>query len=276
VTSASNRDYVAALDLGTTSSRCIVFDRTGSPVGFAQRDLRQILPQPGWVEHDPLELRARVEEIATGALTAAGISPSQLAAVGNNEPAGDDDRLGPGDRQARLQRHRLAGHENGGHLRRARARGRQDRLRAKTGLPLATYFSGPKIRWILDNVPGVRARAEAGEILCGTVDTWVHLEPDRRPARRTPRHGRDQRQPHPSVRPRDARMGRRASEPYASPAGDAPRRPLVERGVRNGRQLPARRADRGDLGDQQAALFGHAGFRAEMPRTLTGQAASRC
>ena len=172
MTSASNRDYVAALDLGTTSSRCIVFDRTGSPVGFAQRDLRQILPQPGWVEHDPLELRARVEEIATGALTAAGISPSQLAAVGITN-----------QRETTIVWDRATGKpvynaivwqdtRTAGICDELAREGGQDRLRAKTGLPLATYFSGPKIRWILDNVPGVRARAEAGEILCGTVDTW--------------------------------------------------------------------------------------------------------
>jgi len=82
VTAMPHRSYVAALDLGTTSSRCIVFDQTGSPIGVAQRDHRQILPQPGWVEHDPLEIKARVAEIAQGALAAAGVAPSELAAVG--------------------------------------------------------------------------------------------------------------------------------------------------------------------------------------------------
>ena len=165
--------YIAALDLGTTSSRCIVFDHSGMPVATEQREHRQILPKPGWVEHDPVELTSRVDNVLRGAVERAGIAARELAAVGitnqrettivwdrtSGEPVGNaivwqDTRTAPFcDELAR----------DGG----------QDRLRRATGLPLATYFSGPKVRWILDNVPGARMRAEAGDLLFGTVDSWA-------------------------------------------------------------------------------------------------------
>ena len=164
--------YVAALDLGTTSSRCIIFDRTGSPVGAAQREHRQIMPRPGWVEHDPLEIKRRVDAILRGAMAAADVTAPNLAAVGitnQRETAVVWDRKTgqPICNAIVWQDTRTA--DICSELARD---GGQDRFRAKTGLPLATYFSGPKIRWILDNVPGARARAEAGELAFGTVDSW--------------------------------------------------------------------------------------------------------
>ncbi|MTJ84053.1 MAG: glycerol kinase GlpK [Telmatospirillum sp.] len=165
--------YIGAIDQGTTSSRFIVFDRTGRIVSVAQKEHEQIFPKPGWVEHDPAEIWRRVEEVIAEAMQAKGLLPSDLAAIGItnqrettvvwNKKTGQpvynaivwqDTRVG--DMVAQLA-----------------ANGGQDRYRAKTGLPLATYFSGLKIRWILNNVEGARAAAEAGDLLFGNIDTFV-------------------------------------------------------------------------------------------------------
>jgi glycerol kinase len=165
--------YVAALDQGTTSTRCILFDHVGNIAGADQKEHNQIYPKPGWVEHDPLEIWERTQQVMRGALEKAGTTASDVAAIGitnqretavvwekstgkpvNNAIVWQDTRTD-------VLCNELA--KSGG----------QDRLRAKTGLPLATYFSGPKIKWILDNVPGTRKKAEAGDLLFGNVDTWV-------------------------------------------------------------------------------------------------------
>jgi len=165
--------YIGAIDQGTTSSRFIVFDRTGRIVSVAQKEHEQIFPKPGWVEHDPAEIWRRVEEVIHDAMAAKGLLPSDLAAIGItnqrettvvwNKKTGapvynaivwQDTRVG--DTVAQFA-----------------AKGGQDRYRAKTGLPLATYFSGLKIRWILNNVEGARAAAEAGDLLFGNIDTFV-------------------------------------------------------------------------------------------------------
>ncbi|MGZ6014167.1 MAG: glycerol kinase GlpK [Phenylobacterium sp.] len=165
--------YIAAIDQGTTSSRCIVFDHDGAIVAVDQKEHRQIFPRPGWVEHDAEEIWTNVQAVVKGALAKLKITAKDLAAVGitnqrettvvwdkatgkpvHNAIVWQDTRT---DRLVR---------DLGG------ARG-QDRFRDLCGLPLATYFSGPKIRWILDNVDGVRARAEAGEVLFGTMDSWL-------------------------------------------------------------------------------------------------------
>ncbi|MGH2499819.1 MAG: glycerol kinase GlpK [Candidatus Limnocylindria bacterium] len=165
--------FVAAIDQGTTSTRCIVFDRAGLPVGADQLEHRQIYPQPGWVEHDPLEIWGNVERTLRGALRGAGISGPQLVAVGvtnQRETTVVWDR-----RTGRPLANAIVWQD----MRTAEAvaalgaRGGQERLRAKTGLPLATYFSGPKIAWLLDHVPRARAAAERGEALFGTIDSWV-------------------------------------------------------------------------------------------------------
>ena len=165
--------YIAAIDQGTTSTRCILFDHGGNIVSMDQAEHRQIYPQPGWVEHDALEIWARVEGVIACALEKAGLTTKDIAAVGITN-----------QRETTVVWDRATGkpvynaivwqdtrtdeicHE-------LTKEGGQDRLRLKTGLPLATYFSGPKIKWILDNVPGVREKAEAGELLFGTMDTWV-------------------------------------------------------------------------------------------------------
>jgi glycerol kinase len=164
--------YVGALDQGTTSSRFMIFDHAGAVIAIDQREHTQIYPKPGWVEHDAREIWSRCEEVIEGALAKAGLTAADLAAVGvtnqretavvwsrsTGEPVGN--AIVWQDTRTNDLLDELAGDEG------------RDRFRAVTGLPLATYFSGPKIRWILDNVPGARAMAEAGELAFGTMDTW--------------------------------------------------------------------------------------------------------
>ena len=165
--------YIAAIDQGTTSTRCMIFDRGGVVICSAQREHQQIFPRPGWVEHDPREIWARTQEVVAGALAQGGIAATDLAAVGitnQRETAIVWDRATGDplcnaivwqDTRTDALCHALA------------REGGQDRLRAQTGLPLATYFAGPKVRWILDNVPGARERAERGDALFGTVDSFL-------------------------------------------------------------------------------------------------------
>jgi len=165
--------YIAAIDQGTTSTRCILFDHDGTIQASDQKEHRQIYPRPGWVEHDAEEIWTNTQAVVAGALRAKGAKPSDLAAVGitNQRETTVIWRKADGKpihNAVVWQDARTAGMvgtlaEEGG----------QDRLRAKTGLPLATYFSGPKIAWILDHVDGARAAAEQGELLFGTMETWV-------------------------------------------------------------------------------------------------------
>jgi glycerol kinase len=165
--------YVVAIDQGTTSTRCMIFDHSGGVVGLDQKEHQQIYPKPGWVEHDAMEIWIRTQEVISGALSKAGVSVNDIAAVGitnQRETAVVWDRktgrpvynaIVWQDTRTDVICNELA------------AQGGQDRFREKVGLPLATYFSGPKIKWILDNVDGVRARAEAGEVIFGNIDTWL-------------------------------------------------------------------------------------------------------
>lgn len=164
---------IAAIDQGTTSTRCILFDAAGKIVAQDQKEHRQIFPRSGWVEHDPLELLAHSQEVVKNALAKSGHSAANLAAVGitnqRETTVAWDRRTGrPYTNAIVWQDTRTA--EICAQL---AADGGQNRFREKTGLPLATYFSGPKIRWILDNVPGVRADAERGNALFGTIDSWL-------------------------------------------------------------------------------------------------------
>ncbi|MEO5877895.1 MAG: glycerol kinase GlpK [Streptosporangiaceae bacterium] len=166
-------EFIAAIDQGTTSSRCLVFDRSGRVVADAQREFTQILPRPGWVEHDAAEIWDSVVEVVGLALERGGIGPDRLAAVGitnqrettvlwdaaTGEPVCNA-IVWQDTRTDRLCRE-LAGAVG------------QYRFLDSCGLPLATYFSGPKIRWLLDEVEGLRERAERGEVLFGTIDSWL-------------------------------------------------------------------------------------------------------
>ncbi|QKW05413.1 glycerol kinase GlpK [Streptomyces sp. NA04227] len=165
--------YVAAIDQGTTSSRCIVFDHDGAIVSVDQREHKQIFPKPGWVEHDATEIWSKVQAVVAGALAKAHLRADQLSALGitnQRETTVLWDRATgrPVHNAIVWQDTRTAAlcTELGG------TEG-QDRFREATGLPLASYFSGPKARWLLDNVPGLRERAERGEIAFGTMDSWL-------------------------------------------------------------------------------------------------------
>ncbi|MFI1886387.1 glycerol kinase GlpK [Streptomyces jumonjinensis] len=165
--------FVAAIDQGTTSSRCIIFNQDGAIVAVDQREHRQIFPRPGWVEHDPAEIWATVRAVVAQALDAAGLRADQLSALGitnQRETTVLWDRATgePVHNAIVWQDTRTAAlcAELGG------ADG-QDRFREATGLPLASYFSGPKAAWLLDQVPGLRDRAERGEIAFGTIDSWL-------------------------------------------------------------------------------------------------------
>ncbi|MFD8549522.1 glycerol kinase GlpK [Streptomyces sp. NPDC059649] len=165
--------YVAAIDQGTTSSRCIIFDHDGSIVAVDQREHRQIFPRPGWVEHDATEIWTKVQSVVAGALTKAGLRADQLSALGitnQRETTVLWDRA-----TGRPVHHAIVWQDTRTSQLCAELGGTdgQDRFREATGLPLASYFSGPKAAWLLDEVPGLRARAERGEIAFGTIDSWL-------------------------------------------------------------------------------------------------------
>jgi glycerol kinase len=172
--------YAAAIDQGTTSTRCMLFDHHGRIVSLSQKEHRQIFPQPGWVEHNALEIWERTQEVIQGAIAQAGAGPKDIAAVGitnqrettlvwnrhTGEPyynavVWQDTRTKAICDELAADARDPQSNDSG-----------QDRFRPQVGLPLATYFSGPKIKWILDNVDGVRQAAEKGDAVFGNMDTW--------------------------------------------------------------------------------------------------------
>ena len=162
-----------ALDQGTTSSRCILFDRSGTIRAVAQKEFTQYYPKPGWVEHDAQEIWDTTLEVARGAMLKNKISARDIAGIGITNQrettiVWDKNTGEPVYNAIVWQCRRTSGMVD--ELVKA---GLSDKIRAKTGLVPDAYFSGTKLRWILDNVPGVRERAEAGELLFGTVDTWL-------------------------------------------------------------------------------------------------------
>lgn len=166
--------FVAAVDQGTTSTRCILFDAAGRIAASASAEHRQIFPQPGWVEHDPAEIWERAQQVMAAALQQAGATAADIAAVGVTNQRETtviwDRATGRAIYPAIVwqdTRTDAICRELGG------LGGGDDRYRARTGLPLATYFAGPKMRWILDQVPGARERAEAGELAAGTIDSYL-------------------------------------------------------------------------------------------------------
>jgi glycerol kinase len=165
--------YVAAIDQGTASSRCMVFDRSARIVSVAQKEHEQIFPRPGWVEHDAEEIWRNVVEVVQGALDKTSLQPSDLVALGI---ANQRESTIVWDRVTGVPVHNAINWQDTRTdqiIRELAGDAGQDRFRARCGLPLATYFSGPKLRWLLDTVPGLRERAEAGEVLFGTMDSWL-------------------------------------------------------------------------------------------------------
>jgi glycerol kinase len=262
--------YVGALDQGTTSTRFMIFDHAGAVVAIDQKEHEQIYPKPGWVEHDANEIWTRCQEVIKGALAKAGITAADLAAVGItnqretalvwNKKTGKPvfNAIVWQDTRTDVLVNEFA--KDGG----------QDRFRAKVGLPLATYFSGPKVRWILDNVPGARESAQAGDLVFGNMDTWciwnltggvnggVHVT-DVTNASRTMLMNLE------TLAWDDEILGimgvpksmlpeiKASSEVYGTCVGDLAGVPVA-----------------GDLGDQQAALFGQTCFSAGEAKNTYG------
>ena len=165
--------YIASVDQGTGSSRCIVFDEAARIVSVSQKEHAFIYPRPGWVEHDPEELWRNVVHVVQDALGLAGLSVRDVVALGianQRETTVLWDRAtGAPAANAMVWQDTRTDHL----VRELAGEAGQDRFRARTGLPLATYFSGPKIRWLLDHDPGLQERAESGDLLFGTIDSWL-------------------------------------------------------------------------------------------------------
>jgi len=165
--------YILALDQGTTSSRAMVFDRQGNVVSVAQKEFGQIYPQPGWVEHDPQEIWSTQAGVAAEAVTRAGLNGASIAAIGITNQrettiVWDRETGQPIYNAIVWQDRRTADFCD-----QLKAQGLQEKVRAKTGLPIDSYFSATKIRWILDNVEGAREKAKQGRLAFGTVDSWL-------------------------------------------------------------------------------------------------------
>ncbi len=165
--------YIMALDAGTTSNRCILFDHSGKICGMAQKEFTQHFPQPGWVEHDPEEVFSTQLEVARLALQNAGAAPTDIAAIGITNQRETtvvwNSRTGEPVYNAIVWQCR----RTAAYCDQLAAEGWADPIRSKTGLVIDPYFSGTKIRWILENVPGARALALDGALLFGTVETWL-------------------------------------------------------------------------------------------------------
>ncbi len=165
--------YIAAIDQGTTSTRCMIFDQSGRVLALDQREHAQVFPRPGWVEHDPQEIWVRTQEVIAGAMQQAGLVAGDIAAAGVTN-----------QRETTVVWNRYTGQpyynaivwqdtRTDAMCNELAKDGGQDRFRPLTGLPLATYFSGPKISWMLENVPGLRKAANDGDAIFGNIDTWV-------------------------------------------------------------------------------------------------------
>ena len=223
--------YVGAVDQGTTSTRFMIFDHEGKVVGIDQKEHEQIYPKPGWVEHNPMEIWERCKEVMNGALAKYNVKLEDLAAIGVTN-----------QRETTVVWEKATGKPVYNAIVWQDTRtdticndlakdGGQDRFRAKVGLPLATYFSGPKIKWILDNVPGVRAKAEKGEVLVRQYRHVGDLESDGRPQRRRACDRRVQCQPHHVDESGDAGLGSGYAQGDGHSARHAARRQGVQRSV---------------------------------------------
>ena len=166
-------DYILALDQGTTSSRAVVFDHAGQPVAMAQREFTQYFPRPAWVEHDALDIWRSQFAVMQAAMAQAGISAHQLRAIGLTNQRETtvlwDRQTGQPVAPAIVWQDRRTVDR----CEALRDQGHARRIARKTGLVLDAYFSGTKLAWLLDHVPGARARAERGELAFGTIDSWL-------------------------------------------------------------------------------------------------------
>lgn len=262
--------YILALDQGTTSTRAILFDRAGTAVGSAQREFPQIFPEPGWVEHNPREILTSVLVTVTELLATAQVDLAQIAAIGITNQRETtvvwDRATGQPIHNAIVWQSR----QSAAICEQLRAEGHESLVRERTGLLIDAYFSGTKLRWILDHVDGARERAERGELLFGTIDTWliwnlsggaVHVT-DASNAARTLLYD----------------IHRRCWDDDLLQMLDIPRAMLPE--VRSSSEVYAQTAPAqffgaripiaGVAGDQQAALFGQGCFTPGMAKNTYG------
>jgi glycerol kinase len=168
-----SKKYILALDQGTTSSRAIIFDNECNILGVAQKEFTQIFPKPGWVEHSPEEIWSTQYGVAAEVIAKTGLTPTDIAAIGitnqrETTVVWDKNTGKPIHNAIVWQDRRTAGICND-----LKAAGMEKEIRYKTGLVIDAYFSGTKVKWILDNVEGARERAKKGELLFGTIDTWL-------------------------------------------------------------------------------------------------------
>lgn len=165
--------YILALDQGTTSSRAVIFDKKGSIISVAQKEFTQYFPKPGWVEHDPVEIWSTQAGMAAEAVTKKGLSGAHIAAIGITNQRETivvwDKKTGEPVYNAIVWQDK----RTSSYCDQLKTQGKETLIREKTGLVLDSYFSGTKVNWILENVEGARKRAEAGELLLGTIDTWL-------------------------------------------------------------------------------------------------------
>ncbi|GAB4400752.1 MAG: glycerol kinase GlpK [Anaerolineales bacterium] len=261
--------YIGAIDQGTTSTRFIIFDHSGNIAAVDQKEHRQIYPKPGWVEHDALEIWTRTQEVIAGALAKSGLSSADIAAIGVTN-----------QRETTLVWDKVTGKpiynaivwqdtRTDAICNKLAKQGGQNRFRRKTGLPLATYFSGPKIRWILDNVKGAKEKAQKGRLLFGNMDTWLIWK-------LTGKHVTDV-----TNASRTMLMNLKSLEwdTEILKVMGIPRAMLPE--IRSSSEVYGRIGSQnavmlhgvpvaGDLGDQQAALFGQTCFKAGEAKNTYG------
>ncbi len=266
----SEKRYVLAFDAGTTSNRAILFDHAGSIAAVAQQEFPQIYPRPGWVEHDPMDIWATQSGVARQVLEKSGVDPQEVAAIGitnQRETAvmWDKQTGRPVCNAIVWQDRRTAGICD-----RLKDAGLTDYVKQNTGLVIDAYFSGTKIKWILDNVEGVRARAESGEVLFGTVDSWLIWNLTRGEAHVTDYSNASRTMIY-NIKDLDwddtllAELGiPRVMLPRVMPSSQV--YGTTHRNSFGGAQIPIA----GAIGDQQGALFGQACFEPGMAKNTYG------
>src|ERR1051325_2896096 len=237
--------YILALDQGTTSSRAMVFDHSGSVVAVAQQEFRQIFPKPGWVEHDATEIWATQLHTAKEALAKAGLTATDIVAIGitnqrETTVVWDRETGEPIHHAIVWQDRRTAARCD-----QLKARGLASLIKRKTGLVVDAYFSGTKLEWLLRNVGGARGKAKARKLAFGTVDSWLGWELHR--GRGAPDRSEHRVAPHALQCPH-RRLGRRAAQAVRRPALGAADRGLVERSVRRDHAVRRQGPDRRDRG----------------------------
>ncbi len=237
--------YVGALDQGTTSTRFMIFDHAGAVVAVDQKEHEQIYPKPGWVEHDPMEIWTRSRRGHQGRPRQGRHHGRRPRRRRHHQPARDHRGLGSQDRQAGLQRDRLAGHPDRPDLQRARQGRRPGSLPAEDRPAAGHLLLRPQGQVDPRQRRGRPRQGRGGRPAVRQHRHLVHLEPDRRRQRRRARHGRDECQPHAHVQLHHARLGSRDHRAHGRPGVHAPGDQGLVRGLRHGRRRPRRRPGRG-------------------------------